>query len=150
MGFSTWRIIWWQWRFQQWHRIYQRHRRPVQMSRLLSMALPWLMHPDSKVFLNSFLKKGNLKFSLQERVLKRPGGFHLISMGDKTHQSETLKVCCWFPSHSSICCSWTMIALVHQGKWSLLPSKKLFTRQSYKALDLLTISISREALFVWQ
>lgn len=65
------------------------------MPRLLCMAQPWLMHPDSKVPLNFLrIKKGNLKFSLQERALKRPGGFHTGSLGDKTHPSETLLVCC--------------------------------------------------------
>lgn len=40
--------------FQQWCGIYQGHRRPVQMSGLLRMALPQLMQQDSKGSLNSF------------------------------------------------------------------------------------------------
>lgn len=88
-----------------------------------------------------------MKFSLQKRVLKRPGVFHLSSTGDKTHQSKTLLVYCWLPSHSFLCYSSTKTALFHQGKTTPPPPKKLFTRQSHKVLDLLTISFSREALF---
>lgn len=47
------------------------------MPRLLDMALLWLICTETLSFLQFLAhKKENLKFSLQERVLKRPGGLH--------------------------------------------------------------------------
>lgn len=104
-----------------------------------------------KVSLNSFHMKGTFWSSASKKeYFKRPGGFRPSSRGDKTHQSETLLVHWWFPSHSSICCSWTMIVLFHYQQNDPSPPQRAFYNESYKVLDLLTVSISREALFVWQ